>query len=340
MKKAAVVLILLLNWCLCSAQDANYIIEKYEALDRQEQYSSIISEIRGADESTYSASEYYYLGLAYFRLEDDAEAQRHLKIAVQKAPDFTAAYYYLAGSCFYTENYDEAISYYEKCIELDNAYSKAYRMLGAIYESTGDLDKALANYSRFHELEKSPEASYWMAYILYKMKEYQKAKPYAEEYLKHDENSFSMNNLMVLILYSEGKYRKAAKYEERLKEVWRNSNDESIRKQSFFIIHSFAYKGFSVDVYEKFDQSGDFYCPLICDVTANGKIIKTINLEYDAVTAEFGCPYFLGVDETETKIHRTSEIGFKKYPKFDDFIKCVKLILDDKVQFGASSSPN
>lgn len=341
MKKIVLFSIILMNVCICCfAKNKNYTIDKYEELDKSEQYNSIIASIKEIDESNYSASEYYYLGLAYFRLENDDEAQKYLKIAIQKASDFAAAYYYLAGSCFYTEKYDEAISYYEKCIELDKKHSKAYKMLGVIYENSGEYNKALTNYSKFYEIEKSSDATYRMAYILYEMKEYKKAKPYVEEYLKYDNNSFSMNNLMILILYSQGEYKKVKQYEDQIKNVWKNSNDESIKRQNFFIIHSFEYNGFNVDVYEKFDQSGDFYYPLTCNVKLNNKIIKTVNLEYDTVTAEFGYPYLLGIDEIETKRHRTTEIDFKVYPEFDVFIKYVKQVLDNKVYFDASSSYN
>ncbi|MBR6144547.1 MAG: hypothetical protein IKQ23_09705, partial [Treponema sp.] len=102
--------------------------------------------------------------------------------------------------------------------------------------------------------------------------------------------------------------------------------------------YSFTHNDYEIDVYEKFDQSGNFYYPLTCNVCSNGKVIKTVNLEYDAVTEKFGTPYLLGMDEIESETHYTMNIGFDEFPDFPVFIKYVKLILDGKVNVGASST--
>lgn len=337
MKKNLMVIIIVFTTLLCFAQNKTFVNEKYELLDQQEQYESIINSIKQSDESTYTATDFFYLGLAYFRLENDIEAQKYLNIAIQKAPEFPRSYYYLAGSYYYTNNLSEAIKNYQKCIEMDKKDSKSYKMLGVIFEKKGDYKTALEYYSHFYKIEKSPDAAYSMAYVLYELKEYNKAKPYVEEYLKTNKDSFSMTNLMILILYSNGENKKAQKYEEQLRTIWNQTSDENIKKQAFFIIYSFSYDKYEIDVYEKFDQSEDFYYPLTCNVRLNGKVIKTVNLEYDAVTAEFGTPYLLGIDELNPKKHITTNIGFSKYPEFTEFIKYVKLAIDNKLDISASS---
>lgn len=337
MKKLLLSILITFMAFTCFAQKNDFINEKYELLDQQRQYEAIINSIKESDESLYTASEYFYLGLAYFRLEQDNEAQKYFKTAIQKAPDFSRAYYYLAGSYYYTNKFSEAIKNYQKCVELNKNDSNAYRMLGLIFEKQGNYKKALENYSQFYEIEKSPDAAYSMAYILYEMKEYKKSRPYVEEYLESNKDSFSMTNLMILILYSNGEYQAAQKYEERLRTIWNQSTDQNIKQQSFFFLYSFAHGKYEVNVYERFDQSGEFYYPLTCNVCLNGKVIKTVNLEYDAVTEEFGTPYLLGIDEFNPKKHFTTTIGFSKYPEFDEFIKYVKLAIDNKLDIGASS---
>ncbi len=337
MKKMFVAIIMVLTSLLCFAESNSFVNEKYELLDQQEQYEAIIALIKESDEATYSATDFFYLGLAYFRLENDNEAQKYLKMAIQKAPEFSRPYYYLAGSYYYTNNFSEAINNYFKCIELNKKDSKAYKMLGVIFEKQGDYKTALEYYSQFYKIEKSADAAYSMAYIHYEMKDYKKAKAYVEEYLKSNKDSFSMTNLMILILYSNGEYKKAIKYEEQLRKIWNQSTDESIKKQSFFIINSFSYDRYEIDVYEKFDLSGDFYYPLTCNVWLDGNLIKTVNLEYDAVTEEFGTPYLLGIDKLNPKKHLTTNIGFARYPEFPEFIKFVKLAIDDKLDISASS---
>lgn len=332
-----VAIIIVLTSLLCFAESKSFVNEKYELLDQQEQYEAIIALIKESDEATYSATDFFYLGLAYFRLENDNEARKYLKMAIQKAPEFSRPYYYLAGSYYYTNNFSEAINNYFKCIELNKKDSKSYQMLGVIFEKQGDYKTALEYYSQFYRIEKSPDAAYSMAYIHYEMKDYKKAKPYVEEYLKSNKDSFSMTNLMILILYSNEEYKKAVKFENQLRKIWNQSTDESIKKQSFFIINSFSHDKYEIDVYEKFDLSGDFYYPLTCNVWLDGKLIKTVNLEYDAVTEEFGTPYLLGIDELNPKKHLTTNIGFARYPEFTEFIKFVKLAIDDKLDISASS---
>ena len=119
MKKLLAVIIMVFSTLLCFAQNNTFENEKYELLDQQGQYESIINSIKESDESSYMARDYFYLGLAYFRLENDDEAQKYFKLAIQKAPEFSRAYYYLAGSYYYTNNLSEAIKNFQKCIELN-----------------------------------------------------------------------------------------------------------------------------------------------------------------------------------------------------------------------------
>lgn len=340
MKKSLIILLMIFAAAFCFAKDENYFVEKFELMNQQGNFDSIISELNQKAEDSYTASDYYYLGLAYFKKENDAEANKYLKIAVQKAPDFLMAYYYLGGTCYYTNNFSDAITYNKKCIELDKDFPKPYQMLGVIYESQHDYKTALDYYSKFYELEKSPSAVYQMAYVYYELNDFENAKPYVEEYLTYDKNSYSMTNLMILILYSSGDYKAALNYENQLREIWKNTEDESIKNQNYFFIYSFDYNGYNVDVYERFDLSGKFYYPLTCNISKNGKSLKTINLEYDAITEEFGTPYFLGIDELETRRHITLNVAFQEFPEFSDFILCVKYALDGKLEESASSYIN
>ena len=340
MKKSLIILLMIFAAAFCFAKDENYFVEKFELMDQQGDYDSIIAEINQKEEASYTVSDYYYLGLAYFRKENDYEANKYLKIAIQKAPDFPKAYYYLAGTFYYMNNPSEAITYFKKAIELDSTLTGPYQILGNIYESQHDYKTALDYYSKFYELEKSPSAVYQMAYVYYELNDFENAKPYVEEYLTYDKNSYSMTNLMILILYSIGDYTEAVNYENQIREIWKNTEDESIKNQNYFFIYSFDYNGYNVDVYERFDLSGKFYYPLTCNISKNGKSLKTINLEYDAITEEFGTPYFLGIDELEQRRHITLNVAFQEFPEFSDFILCVKYALDGKLEESASSYIN
>ena len=338
MKKITLLFVLLCSF-VCFAKTVDYKNEKYDAMDKNKQYEAIISSIQENDESSYTISDYFYLGLANFRMGKDAEAKKYFNTVIQMDPEFYDAYDYLAGTYFFAEDYENAIVYLNKCKELDPKKVRPYEMLGVIYEGMGDYQKAYENYSKFYELDKSPDSAYAMAFVLYELKDYKKAKPYVEEYLKHDKDSFAMNNLMVVILYSTGDYKKAEKYEKKIVELWKNSDDEEIKNYQYINIYSFDYKGYDFAVYKKIEQSGEFYNSITCYQYKDGKLIRGINLEYDGYTAMLGYDvYYLGYDDVETNTHFTTTVSYKKMPKFDDFIKDVKLLIDGKIETVSSST--
>lgn len=346
MKKLTAILLLAFTLALGFAQKTDYQNKDYELLYEQDKYQEIIDDIMQKDESEFTASDYFYLGSAYFQLKNDDEAQKYLNNAIQIDPNFPAPYYYLGGIHLFSGNYEEAIPYYEKCIELAGKKSKdtrPYQILGEIYEELGDYQKALEYFSKFYSLDKkNPEASYHMAYTLSMLDEVEKARSYAEAYLKHDKNSFSMNNIVILALYAKGDYKKAEKYEKQLIEIWKNSQDEYMKKQEYFPVYSFSYKGYDLSVLKKLDQTGLYYDLLLCVVYSEGTPIKTVTLEYDGFTVQIlgGASYFIGTFDLATQIHSTASVAYEKCPDFSEFIKYVKLALDGELEISAYSKRN
>lgn len=340
MKKLIAILLLTFTVGLGFAAKANYSVEKYNLLDQQQQYQEIINDITQKDESEFTTSDYFYLGLANFRLEKDEEALKYFTIVTQNDPSFSSSYYYIGGIYLYSREYDKAIPYYEKCIELDDKDAQSYEWLGTIYETLGDYQKALEYFSKFYSLDKkNPDALYHMAYTLYVLNDLGKAKTYAENYLKQDKTSYAMNSIMIMCLYSKGDYKKAQKYENQLIEIWKNSQEDYIKEQSYFKLYSFSYNGYDLSVYKKLDQTEIFYDLLVCNVYKDGTLIKTVNLEYDGLTVQIlgGAAYFIGTFDIESRVHSTASIAYEKCPDFPEFIKCVKLAVDGKLEISASS---
>ena len=152
MKKLIAILLLTFTVGLGFAAKANYSVEKYNLLDQQQQYQEIINDITQKDESEFTTSDYFYLGLANFRLEKDEEALKYFTIVTQNDPSFSSSYYYIGGIYLYSREYDKAIPYYEKCIELDVKDAQSYEWLGTIYETLGDYQKALEYFSKFYSI--------------------------------------------------------------------------------------------------------------------------------------------------------------------------------------------
>lgn len=337
--KKITLLIVLLSSFVCFAKTDDYKNEKYELLSQNHQFEEIISSIKENDESSYTLSDYLYLGLSYFQLGNNPEARKYFDIVIQMDPEYYDAYYYQAGVFYLSEDYENAIVCLTKCKELDPKKIRPYEMLGVIYEYLGDYQKAYENYSKFYELDKSPDSAYAMAFVLYELDEYKKAIPYAEEYLKKDKNSFAMNNLMLVLLNSTGDYKKAEKYEKKTVELWKKSEDQDIRKKEYVNICSFEYSGYDVRVLKKLDQSGEFYNSITCYLYQDEKFIEAINLEYDGYTALLGgTPYFLGFDDIEERTHYTTSVTYKKMPKLEEFLKDVKLLIDGKIDTVSSST--
>ena len=88
--------------------------------------------------------------------------------------------------------------------------------------------------------------------------------------------------------------------------------------------------------YGRILQTGNFYDLLVCSVYSNDEVIKTVTLEYDAIMGDD--LYFIGTYDVETNTHSTSSIVYSKCPDFSEFIKCIKLALDDKLEISASST--
>ncbi len=338
MKKFVLSIILYLMAFCVFAQQNQYRNKKYDSLEKKKDYRAIISDIQDKHAVVYSTSDYYYLGVAYFHLENDAEAQKYLNLAIEKDPNFMEAYDYLGGSHYFDGNYDEAIKNFKKCIELNPKYPQPYEMLGEIYESYENYEQALHFYLEYRKLKNTSEVNQRIACIYYKLNATGKAVPYLKEYLKHDKNSFSMTNMMVMALYCEGNYKEASKYEKKLTKIWNSTKDVSIKKQNFYKIHSFYYNECSVDICKSFLNKGNANSTLTCNIKKDGVVVGIVTLEYDSLSNKTGGPsYFIGIDDLSEGIHYTTAIGFRNQPDFDELINVIKKILDGKIEM---ISPN
>ena len=154
MKKLIAVLLLAFTVGMGFAQKASYRNKDYDRLDEQEKYQEIITDITKKDESEFTASDYFYLGLANFRLENDDLAIKYFNTVIQIDPEFSSPYYYIAGIYYFTGKYEKAIPYYKKCVELDDKDSQAYQWLGFIYEELGNYQEALDCFTKFYALDK------------------------------------------------------------------------------------------------------------------------------------------------------------------------------------------
>ena len=105
---------------------------------------------------------------------------------------------------------------------------------------------------------------------------------------------------------------------------------------NFFFVYSFEHNGYDVNVYEKIVQKGPFYSPFTCNVKSKGKVVKTVNLEYDALLDESF--YVIGINDLKTNTHYTTDSFFREKPEFPVFIDYVKRAIDGELENVASST--
>ena len=91
--------------------------DSYEEMLDYGAYDEIIDEI-SSHEQPYSAVENYYMGIAYFAMEDFDSAAEYLAKTVEMVPDFLEARDTLAGVYFYAGKKEESIAELKKCIEI------------------------------------------------------------------------------------------------------------------------------------------------------------------------------------------------------------------------------
>ena len=142
---------------------------------------------------------YYNRGSIYHRLRDYKKAIYDYKKARILQPHFTEPIFAIACINIELGNYNQAIEYYEIVIGEKKDDKKAYVNIGISYYIIGEYENAIAHYLDALDLDKYKKLTYLninigIAYI--KLKRYDIAKKYFEEYLKiiKDKNSNKFEN--------------------------------------------------------------------------------------------------------------------------------------------------
>ncbi len=130
---------------------------------------------------------YYNRGSIYHRLRDYKKAIYDYKKARILQPHFTEPIFAIACINIELGNYNQAIEYYEIVIGEKKDDKKAYVNIGISYYIIGEYENAIAHYLDALDLDKNKKLTYLninigIAYI--KLKRYDIAKKYFEEYLK------------------------------------------------------------------------------------------------------------------------------------------------------------
>jgi hypothetical protein len=149
------------------AQDLNFAIPINE-----------IKESSEPDLQVTSIENSYALGLMAYHNKNYDDAEKHLKIVIEKASNYLGtvlekdsnnldAYMVLADIYYHKKLYDKEIEICKKAVELDPSNAQAYYYLGWAYEDKGMYEKALKEYEKSVELDPDNQDALYTISLLY-----------------------------------------------------------------------------------------------------------------------------------------------------------------------------
>lgn len=121
-----------------------------EELSSQGNFKKVI-EYSNSD--TLSKEEYYFVGYAYFQLEDDANAIKMYNKAINKGLDDDVIYLYKGLALRYNKQYDKAIENFKIAIQRNPKSQKNYTELANSFYFTDQYDSALVYFYKARDLE-------------------------------------------------------------------------------------------------------------------------------------------------------------------------------------------
>lgn len=128
----------------------NAFSQKIEQLYAQRDYKKLIEY---ADSKTLTKEECYYIGFAYFQLEDDANAIKMYDLAIKKGLDDDYIYLYKGLSLRYDKQYDKANENFRLAIERNPKGQKNYTELANSFFVQEQFDTALVYFYKARALE-------------------------------------------------------------------------------------------------------------------------------------------------------------------------------------------
>ncbi len=276
--------------CFAAAQDKH--TAKIKALNDQQQYAAIIKTYAPLVKEL-SGDGLYYVGLAYYMTEDDANCIKFLDLAIQKQPKDPKAYYIKGFSLNYKAKYSEAIPCLNNAIKLHPSEPDYYSALGDAYCGLKKFDEAIEAFKKATQ-QKACKPHPFMAIAEIYMGIKQEKKALEAFYLaktgiaKTDENYtkalLNIGNLetkfnndakaeqvylelitlnpndyypvpkLIQVYYKMHDYDKAKSYKKKMYDAQKKGLLNGGDMQDHFCIEQFMWKEKYVAVYERYEE--------------------------------------------------------------------------------------
>ncbi|MBW3518635.1 tetratricopeptide repeat protein [Flavobacterium sp. NKUCC04_CG] len=290
MKLITTTILLLFSIICVNAQDIE--LDKLKKLTESNNYDIIVAEYAN-NYDKLSAKSLYYIGQAFFMLENDTDCLKFMDLSIQLDNQDPASYFIKASTLNYLSNYEEAITNFEKAILLNPNDEKFYTGLGDSYTMQKNYIKAAESYTKATKLPNCPDRSYYMlgqAYsslkddvtalkAFYQAKEkmtseseyyvdtlfniglleslqknLDKAEPIFKEIIEISPNDYHSYAKLIQIYYHNKTYDKAVALKKTLYEAHRKGELKETNLEDMFCIDQFEWKGYKVLVFERYEN--------------------------------------------------------------------------------------
>jgi tetratricopeptide (TPR) repeat protein len=272
------------------AQDKTQEILK--KLTEQNQYAKVIEQY-STNSDDLSAKSLYYVGLAYYMLENDNESLKYMDLSIEKDNQDPAPFFIKASTLNYMGKYDNAISNFETAIKLNPNDVKSYNGLGDSYYQKENYQKAVEAYLQATKLPNCPERTFYMVGQVYsdlndnkkaleafyqsKSKinpkseyyvnslfnigllesldgNYQKSEPIFKEIIELFPEDYHSYAKLIQIYYHNKEYDKAEPLKEVLYKAQKQGKLKGTNLDDMFCIDQFEWENNKILVFERYED--------------------------------------------------------------------------------------
>ena len=360
-----------------SAFCQNDIINQLKSAYDSEKYEQIISE-HSEKVNEYPAKAIYYIGMAYYMKADDINVLKLIDLSIEKDKTDPDAYFIKGMTLNFMGQFEKAIENFNKAIKLDSTNTNYFSGLGDSYVSQEKYEKAFSSYitateksdpidrpftmipqiyAELNQPDKALEAFYKSkatiskksdSYVttlynigLYELLNYDYVKSEIAfiELIELAPNDFHSYAKLIQVFYGKREYEKAKPLREKLYKAYEQGILKDDLKE-MFCFDQFNWNDKLIQVFERFaiEEGELYYKHLFYVVNDKGEIEYRIQTENSPISVELGgLKYVLGMDKDGT--HSTFRYGFDEDFKYDDLKKIVILVLEERIDAGASSRP-
>lgn len=289
MKSIVTTLFIVLSTISIFAQDIEL---ELKSLTEQNEYIKIINQYSENYENL-SAKSLFYIGQAFYMIENDSECLKFIDLSIQKDNQDPAPFFIKASTLNYMGKYDEAISNFQEALKLNPNDAKSWSGLGDSHNMKQDYEKAVESYLQATKLPDCPERTFYMlgqvymdlqnseksleafyqakdhiqptseyyVNILFNIglleslnKNYLKAEPIYKEIIQIAPNDYHTYAKLIQVYYHFGNYEKAEPLKKVLYEAHAQGKLKGTNLEDMFCIDQFEWNDNNVLVFERYEN--------------------------------------------------------------------------------------